>query len=64
MEIKDCIKSVLLSEEEINFCEEMDMIDLSYYKLVRYAANYCKQYEEKAKEIMRDMDLECEGLIK
>lgn len=53
-----------LNEEEINFCEEMDMIDLSYYKLVRYAANYCKQYEDSAKEIMRDMDLECEGLLK
>ena len=47
----------ILNEGEINFCAEMDTIDLLYYKLLRYAAKYCKKYEKRAKIIMNEMNI-------
>ena len=35
----------------------MDTIDLLYYKLLRYAAKYCKKYEKRAKIIMNEMNI-------
>ena len=48
----------ILSDNEINFCIEMDTIDLLYYKLLRYAAKYCSKYEKKAKIMMSEMNME------
>ena len=47
----------ILDENEINFCREMDNIVLLYYKLLRYATKYCKQYEKEAQDIMSKMNL-------
>ena len=51
------IDLIILNEDEINFCNEMDAIDYINYKLIRYASNYCSKYEKKAKEIMKEMNL-------
>ena len=47
----------ILDQEEITFCMEMDSIILLYYKLLRYANNYCKDYESDAKTIMNEMNI-------
>ena len=47
----------ILDENEIKFCNEMDTIDLLYYKLLRYAAKYCKKYEKFSKKLMDDMGI-------
>lgn len=46
-----------LSESEINFCKEMDSIDILYYRLLRYAGQHCKGYEKAAKRIMSEMNI-------
>lgn len=47
----------ILSEEEIKFCNEMDNILVLYFKLLRYANYYCKNYEKNAQNIMANMNL-------
>ncbi len=47
----------ILEQEEIEFCVEMDNIVLLYYKLLRYATKYCKNYENRARKIMREMNI-------
>ena len=47
----------ILSEDEINFCLEMDNIVLLYYKLLRYATKHCKEYEKNAQIIMDNMNI-------
>ena len=47
----------ILEQDEIQFCMEMDNIILLYYKLLRYANKYCKEYENIAKEIMKEMNI-------
>ena len=47
----------ILSKDEIAFCMEMDNIILLYYKLLRYATKYCKEYENISKAIMREMNI-------
>ena len=47
----------ILSEDEINFCLEMDNIVLLYYKLLRYATKHCKDYEKNAQIIMDNMNI-------
>ena len=47
----------ILNKEEINFCIKMDYIILLYYKLNRYINNYCKEYKNKAKIIMKEMGI-------
>ena len=47
----------ILDQDEITFCMEMDSIILLYYKLLRYANKYCKDYENVAKEIMIEMNI-------
>ena len=47
----------ILDKDEIAFCMEMDNIILLYYKLLRYANKYCKEYENIAKVIMKEMNI-------
>jgi len=47
----------ILEQDEIAFCMEMDNIILLYYKLLRYATKYCKEYENIAKTIMKEMNI-------
>jgi hypothetical protein len=47
----------ILSEDEINFCVEMDNILVLYFKLLRYANKYCKKYEKVAQNIMASMNI-------
>jgi len=47
----------ILDQDEITFCMEMDSIILLYYKLLRYANKYCKEYENIAKNIMNEMNI-------
>ena len=47
----------ILEQDEIQFCMEMDNIILLYYKLLRYANKYCKEYENIAKGIMKEMNI-------
>ena len=47
----------ILEQEEIDFCMEMDTIILLYYKLLRYANKYCKEYENIAKTMMNKMNI-------
>ena len=47
----------ILTEEEINFSSEMDNIMLLYYKLLRYANTFCKNYEKVAQQIMVSMNI-------
>lgn len=47
----------ILDQNEIEFCVEMDNIILLYYKLLRYATNYCKDYENQARAIMEEMNI-------
>ena len=47
----------ILDQDEITFCMEMDSIILLYYKLLRYANKYCKEYENTAKGIMNEMNI-------
>ena len=47
----------ILEENEIKFCNEMDTIDLLYYKLLRYAAKYCKKYEKFSRKLMEEMGI-------
>ena len=47
----------ILNKDEINFCIRMDNIILLYYKLNRYIHKFCTKYENKAKLIMKDMDI-------
>ena len=47
----------ILDQDEISFCMEMDNIILLYYKLLRYANKYCKEYENIAKSIMKEMNI-------
>ena len=47
----------ILTEEEINFSAEMDNIMLLYYKLLRYANTFCKNYEKSAQQIMVSMNI-------
>lgn len=42
----------ILNKDEIEFCNLMDDIYLLYFKLLRFVSKYCKEYEEKAKEVM------------
>ena len=51
----------ILDENEINFCREMDKIILLYYKLLRYATKYCKNYEKDAQDIMNEMNIASEN---
>ena len=48
----------ILEQDEIQFCMEMDNIILLYYKLLRYANKYCKEYENIAKGIMKEMNID------
>ena len=48
----------ILTKDEIAFCMEMDNIILLYYKLLRYATKYCKEYENLSKAIMREMNID------
>ena len=48
----------ILEQDEIQFCMEMDNIILLYYKLLRYANKYCKEYENFAKGIMKEMNID------
>ena len=45
----------ILDNKELEFCEQMDRITLLYYSLLRYANTYCKIYEKKAQELMKNM---------
>ena len=47
----------ILEQDEIQFCMEMDNIFWLYYKLLRYANKYCKEYENISKEIMKEMNI-------
>jgi len=47
----------ILEQDEITFCMEMDSIILLYYKLLRYANKYCKEYESTAKVFMNEMNI-------
>ena len=47
----------ILNKEEIAFCIKMDNIILLYYKLNRFIMKYCKEYEKKAKLIMKEMSV-------
>ena len=47
----------ILNKDEIDFCIRMDNIIVLYYKLNRYIANYCQEYEADSKLIMKDMGL-------
>ena len=47
----------ILEQDEITFCMEMDSIILLYYKLLRYANKYCKEYESTAKALMNEMNI-------
>ena len=47
----------ILGEDEINFSSEMDNIMLLYYKLLRYANTFCKNYEKPAQQIMVNMGI-------
>ena len=47
----------ILEQDEIAFCMEMDNIILLYYKLLRYANKYCKEYENISKAIMKEMNI-------
>lgn len=47
----------IFSEDEINFCREMDNILVLYYKLLRYANTYCKKFEKNANAIMASMNI-------
>ena len=47
----------ILDQDEITFCMEMDGIILLYYKLLRYANKYCKEYENIAKTILNEMNI-------
>lgn len=47
----------ILNDDEINFCNEMDNIMILYYKLLRYANSYCKNYEKNAQSLMTNMNL-------
>ena len=47
----------ILEQDEIAFCMEMDNIFLLYYKLLRYANKYCKEYENISKAIMKEMNI-------
>ena len=47
----------ILEQDEITFCMEMDSIILLYYKLLRYANKYCKEYESTAKTLMNEMNI-------
>ena len=47
----------ILDQDEITFCMEMDSIILLYYKLLRYANKYCKEYENTAKTLMNEMNI-------
>ena len=46
----------ILDQDELTFCMEMDSIILLYYKLLRYANKFCKEYENAAKAIMNEMN--------
>ena len=48
----------ILEQDEIQFCMEMDNIILLYYKLLRYANKYCKEYENIAKGIMKELNID------
>jgi uncharacterized protein YeeX (DUF496 family) len=47
----------ILEQDEIQFCMEMDNIILLYYKLLRYSNKFCKEYENIAKKIMKEMNI-------
>jgi hypothetical protein len=47
----------ILEQDEIAFCMEMDNIILLYYKLLRYANKYCKEYENISKALMKEMNI-------
>ena len=47
----------ILEQDEIAFCIEMDNIILLYYKLLRYMNKFCKEYENIAKSIMKEMNI-------
>jgi hypothetical protein len=47
----------ILEQDEIQFCMEMDNIILLYYKLLRYSNKFCKEYENIAKRIMKEMNI-------
>lgn len=47
----------ILSNEEINFSNEMDGVMVLYYKLLRYANTHCKAYEKSAYQIMEQMNI-------
>lgn len=40
----------ILSNEQINFCKNMDTIYFLYYKMLRYIDKFCSKYEKKAQE--------------
>ena len=46
-----------LTDDEIFFCTQMDNILVLYYKLLRYANNYCKSYEKNAQNMMLNMNV-------
>ena len=48
----------ILEQDEIAFCMEMDNIFLLYYKLLRHANKYCKEYENISKAIMKEMNID------
>ena len=50
----------ILNENEIEFCIGMDNISLQYFKMVRYASKYCKEYEKQANNVIMQLGIEQE----
>lgn len=47
----------ILSQDEIEFCSEMDKNVFLYYKHLRYANKHCNEYKGYANQIMEGMNL-------
>ena len=48
----------ILNQDEINFCQKMDDILKIYYKIKNYTFNKCQKFHQKAKELLKKIDLE------
>ena len=47
----------IFDKKEIKFCKKIDDIIFNYYKVLRYTNYFCKEYENKAKDIMHQMNI-------
>lgn len=49
---------IILNDEEIIFCQQMNNIILIYYKLFRYSNKCSKKYENNDTDLMKTMTIE------